>query len=307
MILPSQSSFTVPRLETQLKTILAQFDTDVLPSSFDRVVAVDANVEQLFSYGSVTPDNVTGLVHGLMFTRGPADLKHSAIFIGGSDVAAGEALLRKVSKTFFGPMRVSVMMDSNGCNTTAAAAIASARKHLNLVGCRAVVLGATGPVGLRAAELLALEQAHVTLVSRTLDRAESACITIRTKVEDARVTAACASQPTECETLCQNATLIVAAGAAGVCFLESGSLRRIQGLRLAIDLNAVPPVGIADINAMDKAVEKFGVICYGALGVGGTKMKVHKKAIASMFESNDRVLETRTIYDMALQVAGIAT
>ncbi len=295
------------RLETQLKTILAQFDTDVLPSSFDRVVAVDSNVEQLFSYGSVAPDNVTGLVHGLIFTRGPADLKHSAIFIGGSDVGAGEALLRKVTKTFFGPMRVSVMMDSNGCNTTAAAAIASARKHLNLVGCRAIVLGATGPVGLRAAELLALEEAHVTLVSRTLDRVESACTTIRTKVADAQVTAACASQPNEFEALCQNATLIVAAGAAGACFLESSALQKIQGLKLAIDLNAVPPVGIADISVMDKAVEKFGVICYGALGVGGLKMKVHKKAIASLFESNDRILETRSIYDMALQVAGVAT
>ena len=297
----------MPQRETQLKTILAQFDTDVLPSSFDQVVAVDSSVEQLFSYGAVTPDNVTGLVHGLIFTRGPADLKHSAIFIGGSDVAAGEALLRKVSKTFFGPMRVSVMMDSNGCNTTSAAAIACARKHLNLVGCRAIVLGATGPVGLRAAELLALEKAHVTLVSRTLDRAESACITIRTKVADAQVTAAAASQPVEFEELCQNATLIVAAGAAGVCFLESGALHRIQGLKLAIDLNAVPPVGIADIGVMDKAVEKHGVICYGALGVGGLKMKVHKKAIAALFESNDRVLETRTIYDMALQVAGIVT
>lgn len=290
-----------------MKTILAQFDTDALPSSFDRVVAVDSNVEQLFSYGSVTPDNVTGLIHGLMFTRGPADLQHSAIFIGGSDVAAGDALLRKVAETFFGPMRVSVMMDSNGCNTTAAAAIASARKHLNPVGCRAIVLGATGPVGLRAAELLSLEKVHVTLVSRTLDRAESACHTIRTKVSDAQVTAACASQPSEFEALCQSATLIVAAGAAGVCFLESGALQKIQGLKLAIDLNAVPPVGIADIGVMDKAVEKSGVICYGALGVGGLKMKVHKKALASLFESNDRVLETRTIYDMALQVAGIAT
>jgi len=289
-----------------LKTILAQFDTDAHPSSFDQVVAVDANVEQLFSYGSVTPDNVTGLVHGLMFTRGPADLKHSAIFIGGSDVGAGEALFRKVSKTFFGPMRVSVMMDSNGCNTTAAAAIAGARKHLNPAGCRAIVLGGTGPVGLRAAELLALEKAHVTLVSRTLERAESACSTIRTKVAGAQVTAACASQPIEFEALCQNATIIVAAGAAGVCFLESGALPRIQSLRLAIDLNAVPPVGIADIGVMDRAVEKSGVICYGALGVGALKMKVHKKAIASLFESNERMLETRTIYDMALQVAGIS-
>lgn len=290
-----------------MKTILAQFDTDALPSSFDQVVAVDSNVEQLFSYGSVTPGNVTGLVHGLMFTRGPAELKNSAIFIGGSDVAKGELLLRMVSKTFFGPMRVSVMMDSNGCNTTAAAAIASSRKHLNLAGCRAIVLGATGPVGLRAAELLALEKANVTVVSRTLDRAESACDTIRRKVEDAQVTAASASQSCEFEQLCQNAAIIVAAGAAGICFLESGALQRIQGLKLAIDLNAVPPVGIADVGVTDKGVEKSGVICYGALGVGGLKMKVHKKAIASLFESSDRVLETREIYNLALQVAGIAT
>lgn len=288
-----------------MKTILAQFDTDVLPSSFDRVVAVDSAVDELFSYGTVTPDNVTGLVHGLIFTRGPADLKNSAIFIGGSDVAAGDALLRKVSKTFFGPMRVSVMMDSNGCNTTAAAAIASARKHLNLAGCKAIVLGATGPVGLRAAELLALEKAEVTLVSRTLDRAEAACDSIRTKIADVHVTAASASQPAEFASLCQNSAIIVAAGAAGICFLEAGSLGKITGLKLAIDLNAVPPVGIADIGVMDKAVEKSGVICYGALGVGGLKMKVHKKAIATLFESNDHVFETRAIYQLALQVAGI--
>jgi len=292
-------------LEIALKTILAQFDTDALPSSFDRVVAVDAGVEQLFSYGSVTPENVTGLVHGLMFTRGPADLKNSAIFIGGSNVTAGEVLLRQVVTTFFGPMRVSVMMDSNGCNTTASAAIACAKKHLDLAGCRAVVLGATGPVGLRAAELLALEKAHVTLVSRTVDRAEAACVAIRKTTEDAQLTAVSAGQPSEFEAVCQDAAIIVAAGAAGVCFLESNALQRIRGLKLAIDLNAVPPLGIADIGVTDKAVEKHGIICYGALGVGGLKMKVHKKAVASLFEANDRVLETRSIYDLALQVAGL--
>ena len=268
-------------------------------------MAVDSDVEQLFSFGSVTPENVTGLVHGLIFTRGPADLRNSAIFIGGSNVNAGEVLLRKVLKTFFGPMRVSVMMDSNGCNTTASAAIACARKHLDLAGCRAVVLGATGPVGLRAAELLALEKAHVTLVSRTLDRAESACDAIRTKTENAQLTAASAGQSSEFETVCQDATIILAAGAAGICFLESDALQRIRGLKLTIDLNAVPPLGIADIGVTDKAVEKNGVLRYGALGVGGLKMKVHKKAVASLFEANDRVLETRAIYDLALQVAGI--
>ncbi|MFO1000959.1 MAG: methylene-tetrahydromethanopterin dehydrogenase N-terminal domain-containing protein [Planctomycetaceae bacterium] len=84
-----------------MKSILIQFDTDPLPSVFDRVVAVDSNVEHLFSYGGVTPENVTGLVHGAIFTRGPADLKNTAIFVGGSDVSAGEALFR-IQKTFFG-------------------------------------------------------------------------------------------------------------------------------------------------------------------------------------------------------------
>ena len=289
-----------------MKSILIQFDTDALPSVFDRVVAVDSNVEHLFSYGGVTPENVIGLVHGSIFTRGPADLKNTAIFVGGSDVAAGEVLFKKIQKTFFGPMRVSVMMDSNGCNTTASAAIASARKHLSLADASAIVLGATGPVGLRAAELLALENSRVTLVSRTLDRAEAACESVRAKVASARLTPAAASTPEEFEKLAGNQQIVIAAGAAGVCFLSEGALARLDDVKLAIDLNAVPPAGLADVGVMDKAVEKHGTICYGALGVGGLKMKVHKRAVASLFESNTAVLETRALYELALKVAGIS-
>ncbi len=64
-------------------------------------------------------------------------------------------------------------------------------------------------------------------------------------------------------------------------------------------------MGIADVGVMDKAVEKLGVLSFGALGVGGLKMKVHRQAVASLFESIDRVLETRSIYDLALKVAGV--
>ena len=78
-----------------------------------------------------------------MFTRGPNDLKSTAIFVGGSRVADGEALLARVQKTFFGPVRVSVMMDSNGSNTTAAAAVISAGKHVSLSESKVVVLGGT--------------------------------------------------------------------------------------------------------------------------------------------------------------------
>ncbi len=290
-----------------MQTILIQLDTDNQASIFDRVVAIDSGVAQIFSCAAVTPETVTALVHGAIFTRGPADLKHTAIFIGGSSAAAGEALQKKVLKAFFGPLRVSVMMDSNGCNTTAAAAIATARKHMPLTNVPATVLGATGPVGLRAAELLAAEGAQVTLVSRTQDRAKAAAETIRERVPQAIVVAGAAADAQENEALCRGAEVVVAAGAAGACLLSQGALQRLPGLKLAIDLNAVPPLGLADVSANDKGVTHHGVLCYGALGVGGLKMKVHRQCVASLFEASDRVLDTQAIYEVARRTAGITT
>lgn len=288
-----------------MQTILIQFDTDTHPSVFDRVVAVDAGAAHIFSYGSVTPQNVTGLVHGAMFTRGPADLKHTAIFIGGSSAAAGEAILAQVRQTFFGPLRVSVMMDSNGCNTTAAAAVASLRRHTELSGKKAVVLGGTGPVGQCAAELLALENASVTLVSRSAERSATACAAIQNRLPAANLIPAAAETAEQAELLCQQQQIIIAAGAAGVCFLPAGALSRLPELVAVADLNAVPPTGIADVRPGDKGENRNGIICYGALGVGGLKMKVHRRAVASLFESNEQFLEAAQIYALAKAAAGI--
>src|SRR5438105_4721730 len=98
--------------------ILVQLDSDPQPSVFDRVVAIDAGADEVFSYGAVKPEHVQSLVHGCIFTRGPKDLKRTAIFIGGSDVAAGERLLAEAVKAMipaFG-LRVSVLLDANGAN-----------------------------------------------------------------------------------------------------------------------------------------------------------------------------------------------
>ena len=107
-----------------MRKLLLQLDTSSSPSVFDRIVAYDAGADAVMSYGGVTPDTVQELVHGCIFTRGPRSLHNTAIFIGGTDMAAGERLLASVQKAFFGPMRVSVMLDSNGSNTTAVAAVA---------------------------------------------------------------------------------------------------------------------------------------------------------------------------------------
>ena len=163
------------------RKILIQLDSDPQPSVFDRVVAIDAGADELFSYGGVKPEQVRDLVHGAIFTRGPKDLKHTAIFIGGSDVAAGEKLLAEVRKHMlpqFG-LRVSVLLDANGANTTAAAAVRAAARHLDLKAVKALVLGGTGPVGQRVARLLAGQGAEVRVGSRQKSRAENVCEAIR--------------------------------------------------------------------------------------------------------------------------------
>src|SRR6187455_2162701 len=98
------------------KKILVQLDTDPQPSVFDRVVAVDAGVDFLFTQHSVKPDQVQGLVHGAIFTRHPRDLAHTAIFIGGGDVILGEAVLKAVRESLLpkSGLSVSVLLDSNG-------------------------------------------------------------------------------------------------------------------------------------------------------------------------------------------------
>lgn len=284
--------------------ILVQLDTDPLPSAFDRVVAVDSGVQHLFSYGGVTPQNVMPLVHGCIFTRGPKDLHKTAIFVGGSDVTAGEAVLAEVKKHLIPQygMSVSLMLDSNGANTTAAAAVRAAGRHLDLSQARSLVLGGTGPVGQRVARLLAKHGGHVRIGSRTRDRAEAVCAAIRSHLPGAKVDAVAVGSSTDGPRALDGRTLVVAAGAAGALLLPKKVRDTARELKVAIDLNGVPPAGIEGVELTDNGQDRGGVICYGALGVGGTKMKVHKAAIAQLFQANTAVLDIDQIYEIALRL-----
>ncbi|MBI1335784.1 MAG: NAD(P)H-binding protein [Phycisphaera sp.] len=281
---------------TDKRNILIQLDPDAQASTFDRVVAVDAGAEVIFSHHSVTPDQVEPLVHGAIFTRGQEDLRHTAIFIGGTDVTQGEALLRRLLATFFGPMRVSVMLDANGANTTAAAAVIAAKKHTPLEGATALVLGGTGPVGQRVAMLLGKEGATVRLASRSAQRAKDTAAQVNQTLGHPRVTGVEAYNHDNTAQALKGVSLLVAAGAAGVKLLSQEQLTGAGSIKAAIDLNAVPPAGIEGIDVMDKAKERHGIVCYGAIGVGGLKMKIHKAAIRSLFESNDKTLDAEAIY-----------
>jgi hypothetical protein len=286
------------------RKILIQLDSDPHASLFDRVVAVDAGVDEIFSYANVKPEHVQSLVHGAIFTRGPKSLKDTAIFISGSDVAAGEALLQEVQKHMipaFG-LRVSVMLDANGANTTAAAAVRAAGKHLQLKGAPALVLGGTGPVGQRVARLLARQGAHVRLGSRQLTRAESVCAAITQRIPEAKLQAVGTGTPQELTAALVGRTLVIAAGAAGAVLLPKAARLACKTLKAAVDLNAVPPLGIEGVAVNDKGLEHEGVICYGAIGVGENKMKIHKAALAKLFDRNDQVMDAEEIYQISPSV-----
>ena len=96
--------------------------------------------------------------------------------------------------------------------------------------------------------------------------------------------------------------LVIAAGAPGVQLLP-GSLRNdCSSLRVVVDLNAVPPPGVEGVEVSDQAENRNGLVCYGAVGVGGLKMKIHKAAIQRLFQSNDAVLNAEEIYELGAEL-----
>jgi hypothetical protein len=279
--------------------ILIQLDTDSQPSVFDAVVAIDAGAEQLLRHGGVTPAHVRELVYGALFTRGPAELRNTAIFIGGSNVAAGEAVLAAVTQVFFGPFRVSVLFDANGANTTAAAAVLAALQSHggSLDGVPVAVLAATGPVGHRAARLLLRLGANVAVGSRSLDRAATLAETLR-RATGGPITPFAATGADDLAGALHDRAVILCAGAAGVSLLPASVWKDLPALQVLIDLNAVPPLGIEGIEATDKNAERGTVRTWGALGVGGTKMKIHKKALQELFGSHDKVLDAEEVLSL---------
>lgn len=288
------------------RKILIQLDSDARPSVFDRVVAVDAGADEVFSYGGITADEVRDLVYGAIFTRGPKDLKSTAVFIGGSDVSRGEEILAAVRRAFLGPLRVSVLLDGAGANTTAAGAVVAASRSLPLHETRVLVLASTGPVGRRVARLLARKGADVRVASRQLEKSTRVAADIRDQVEGARVRPVATGGVDDLEAALQGVNLVVAAGGPGVQLLPQDLRRKVSRgaiggvLRMVVDLNAVPPVGIEGVEPTDSGVEKDGVIEYGAIGVGDLKMKIHKRAVTRLFEANDLLLDAEEVLELGL-------
>ncbi len=285
-----------------MRKLLVQLDSSRLPSVFDRVVALDAGADEVLSYGGVAESDVRDLIHGCIFTRGPKDLKNTAVFIGGADMTAGEQLLAAARGAFFGPFTVSLMLDSNGSNTTAVAAVAKMVQAVGDVrGKRVLIVAGTGPVGIRAAGLFAKAGAEVIITSRKVEAGERARDLVVKRFGGTVRTVAMANVG-DAGRVCKDAALVLNAGPAGVMLVPKEAWAHRPGLKVVADVNAVPPLGIEGIDATDDAVVKEGVICFGALAIGNLKMKLHKACIARLFERNDLVLDAEMIADVAREL-----
>ncbi|GAW85684.1 conserved hypothetical protein [Bathymodiolus platifrons methanotrophic gill symbiont] len=285
-----------------MKKLIFQFDTDRYPSTFDTVVAYDGGADHVIGLGDITPDNVRSLVEGTIFTRPPKEKKNTAIFVGGSDIVAGQALFKAVQSYFFSGFQVSVMLDSNGSNTTAAAAVAKLAVSGTLKGKKAVVLAGTGPVGQRAAAMLAQEGAEVTIVSRHIESAGIACLSMKERF-NVDLTPAIAVDSDARGAAIQDANIVLATGAAGIELLKPEHWQNNSNLEMLADANATPPVGIGGTDMMDRGAERHGKIIWGAIGFGALKLALHRACIARLFEDNKQVLDAELIYKLAKEMA----
>ena len=285
-----------------MKKLLLQFDTDHYPSVFDTVVGYDGGADHVIGYGGLNPDNIRTLVEGAIFTRAPKDKKNTAIFVGGSNMAAGQSLFQAVQSHFFPGFQVSVMLDSNGSNTTAAAAIAKLAISGTLAGKKAVVLAGTGPVGQRAAVMLAQEGADVTLTGRSLNRATQACANMKARF-GVELTPVEALDNEARAVAIADANIVVATGAAGVELLSAEHWQDNKNIEMIADANATPPLGIGGTDMMDKGIDRHGKIIWGAIGFGALKLALHRACIAKLFEDNKQVFDAENIFALAKEMA----
>jgi ribulose 1,5-bisphosphate synthetase/thiazole synthase len=285
-----------------MRKLLLQLDSSRLPSVFDQVVAYDAGADDIMSYAGVTETDVRDLVHGCIFTRGPKDLHNTAVWIGGSNMSAGEQLLAMAQDALFQPFTVSIMLDSNGSNTTAVAAVVKIEETLgDLKGKKVLILAGTGPVGQRAAGLLAKDGAHVTITSRKPEQGEKARQFIRARF-NVQVEATTMTDPAALPELCKDVEVLLNSGPAGVQMVPRSAWTGAKSLRIAVDLNDVPPLGIEGVEVSDAGVTRDNVVVYGAFGVGNFKTKLHKACVARLFTRNDLVLDAETIADIAREL-----
>lgn len=273
--------------------ILHMFTPGRQMSPFDINMAADAGYQVIAPYCEVGADAIAGLVQDTIFSRSPKGLARTGIFIGGRDALVAADLLDRAKAAMFKPFLVSLMADPSGAYTTAAAMVACVEAALRpqhaqgLQGQRVLVVGGSGPVGRIAGVIAAQAGAEVFLASR--GGAAAADDVARETGERFGVSlkGVSGADAAALQAAIADADVLLACAAAGVQAVSAETLAFAKRLKVAADLNAVPPEGIAGVGVMDDAKPLAGTaaVGIGALAVGNVKYQTQQRLLQQMHEA----------------------
>jgi len=297
------------------RSILHMLDPMTNISPFDVNMAMDAGFDVLMPYSSVKLDNVHGLTQDAIFSRGPAGIPLTAIFIGGRDLGLAIDMLNACKHAMVPPFEISVFADPSGAFTTAAALVACVEKELKTLhgkemkDCKAVVFGGTGSVGIATGVISALAGASTTLTDHlSADTALDVAKAYNRRF-NCELGAALAGSDAEKIQLIADADIIYCTAKAGVQVLSAVVLKQAKQLKVAGDVNAVPPVGIEGIKRshfgapLIHAVNSPGAVGVGALAVGDIKYQLQNTLLKLMLETDKPLyLDFRDAFMKARQI-----
>lgn len=267
-------------------------------SPFDANMALDAGWINALPYINVEPSEVQGLVQDAIFSRSPKNLKRTGIFIGGRDTKQAMDMLKMAKRSMFPPFEVSVFADPSGAFTTAAGMVAAVERELmtkfdtTLEGKNILILGGTGPVGQVVAVIAAKSGAHVKLIGRQLDKAQAIADMCNTEFGDGKISIGAGADANKGEYI-QTADIVFATGAAGIELLSAELIASAPQLKVAVDANAVPPAGIAGVDAFHNGTpiegSKSGAVGLGAMAIGNIKFQTQTLLLKQMITADKPV------------------
>ncbi len=259
-------------------------------SAFDVNMAYDAGWTAM-PYLGVELEEIQTIVQDAIFSRGPKGVKMTGIFIGGKDMHLAMDMLRAAQEAMVPPFEISVFADPSGAFTTAAAMVAAVEHQLHkqfdeqLEGQHILVLGGTGPVGASSAVLAAKLGAKVTVLGRAIDKASNVADLCNTRYGTV-VVGIEGDANSHIDDLLDDADIIFATAKAGIQVLNKQQVAAATKLKVAADLNAVPPAGIEGINLNDNGekikTSKNGAIGIGPLAIGDIKYNTQQQLLIQM-------------------------
>ena len=267
-------------------------------SPFDVNMAMDAGWAAAVPYLNVELNEVQGLVQDAVFSRSQKNLKRTAIFIGGRDTKQAMDMLAAAEKAMVPPFEVPVFADPSGAFTTAAGMMAAVERELQskfgtgLSGQSMLALGGTGPVGQAAAVIAAKAGAKVRIVGRQLEKAQGIADLCNGEFGGGK-TGILAGVDADKGEYIKTADIVIATGAAGIELLSADLVASAPQLKVAADVNAVPPAGIAGVDAFADGApvtgSKSGAVGIGALAIGNIKYQAQNRLLKQMIETDQPV------------------